>query len=207
WQARRPPRRWPPGPPAPPADAAGRRWRRGVSLARNEASLGWICGSSLTSSSSSGSCHVVSHGRCHCWLPPPLQAHRSSWVPLAVLEPGSSRHLPEAGLTSWPLLARHCWLAPPLQVHSSMRVPLAVLAPVMSMHLPRTCTVPLDSTVQAWLAPPLQSQIWILVPSAEDWPLSSTHLALLTPAVIGPVTPPPDPPTGVTDRLSNCSVW
>src|SRR2546430_17723994 len=58
---------------------------------------------------------------------------------------------------------------------------------------------------RAWWAPPLQSHIWILVPSAEDWPLSSTHLALLTPAVIGPVSPPLDPPTGVTDRLSNCS--
>ena len=63
-------------------------------------------------------------GRCHCWLLPPLQVHRTSWVPLAVLDPGSSRHLPEAGLTRVPLLACHCWFPPPLQSHSSIRVPL-----------------------------------------------------------------------------------
>src|SRR5579859_8028811 len=126
-------------------------------------------------------------GRCHCWLVPPLQSHRSSWVPLAVLEPGSSRHLPEAGLTRVPLLACHCWLAPPLQAHSSISVPLAVPAPVMSMHLPNTCSVPSEATVHCWLAPPLQSHISILVPLAVDCALSSTHLPELAPAVIGPV--------------------
>src|SRR5271155_3903093 len=120
----------------------------------------------------------------HFWLVPPLQVHRSSWVPLAVLEPGSSRHLPEAGLTSSPLLACHCWLAPPLHCHSSIKVPLAVLAPVMSRHLPKTCTFPLDATVHDWLAPPSQSQTWIFAPLAVDLALSSTHLALFTPEVI-----------------------
>src|ERR1039458_4497395 len=64
------------------------------------------------------------YGSCHCWLAPPLQLYRMSCVPFAVLEPGSSRHLPEAGLTSCPPLACHCWLAPPLQVHHSTSVPL-----------------------------------------------------------------------------------
>ena len=63
-------------------------------------------------------------GSCHRWLAPPLQVYKMSWVPLVVLEAGSSRHLPEAGLTSAPPLACHCWLAPPLQDHHSIRVPL-----------------------------------------------------------------------------------
>ena len=40
------------------------------------------------------------------------------WFPFAVLKFGSSRHLPEAGLTSEPLPPGcHTWLAPPLQNH------------------------------------------------------------------------------------------
>src|ERR1039458_4990714 len=44
--------------------------------------------------------------------------------PVGGVGPGSSRHLPEAGLTRVPLLACHCWFPPPLQSHSSIRVPL-----------------------------------------------------------------------------------
>src|ERR1700745_3369563 len=113
-----------------------------------------------------------------------------SWVRLAVLKLGSSRHLPEAGLTSCPLTACHCWLPPPLQVHSSTRVPLLKLAPVMSRQPPSMVTVPLLLTVQFCAAAlPSQSHIWTLVPLAPLPLLSSTHLAPLTPDVIGPVAP------------------
>jgi DNA-binding LacI/PurR family transcriptional regulator len=64
------------------------------------------------------------YGTVHFWLDAPLQLHIWSWVPFVVLPSGSSRHLPEAGLTSAPFSAVHCWLPPPLQVHSSTRVPL-----------------------------------------------------------------------------------
>src|SRR6476469_6166104 len=115
-----------------------------------------------------------------------------SWVPLAVLELGSSRHLPEAGLTSVPLVAVHCWLPPPLQVHSSTRVPLLKLAPVMSMQPPSMVRVPLVLTVQFCAAAlPSQSHICTLVPFAPLPLLSSTHLALFTPDTIVPVAPPP----------------
>src|ERR1022692_4182411 len=95
-----------------------------------------------------GSARQFVQGTDHCWLLPPLQVQRSSWVPCVVLNPGSSRHLPETGFTSSPFTASHCWLAPPLHVHSSMRAPLAVLPPVMSRQLPLIPTVPLDSIVQ-----------------------------------------------------------
>src|SRR5512146_3248816 len=108
-----------------------------------------------------------------------------SCVPFAVLKFGSSRHLPEAGLTSAPFVACHCWLLPPLQVHSSMRVPLLKLAPVMSMQPPAMVRVPLLLTVQFWAAAlPSQSHICTLVPLAPLPLLSSTHLLELTPAVI-----------------------
>jgi nucleotidyltransferase/DNA polymerase involved in DNA repair len=67
---------------------------------------------------------TADQGTLHCWLEPPLQVHRSSCVPSVVLNAGSSRHLPDTGLTISPLTAIHCWFAPPLQVHSSMSVPL-----------------------------------------------------------------------------------
>ena len=67
---------------------------------------------------------TAAYGIVHFWLDAPLQLHICSWVPLVVLPLGSSRHLPEVGLTRAPFWAFHCWLAPPLQVHSSTRVPL-----------------------------------------------------------------------------------
>src|SRR5690242_21160532 len=109
------------------------------------------------------------------------------------MEAGSSRHLPDAGLTSCPLTACHCWLEPPLQVHSSTRVPLLKLAPVMSMQPPSMVKVPLLLTVQFCAAAlPSQSHICTLVPLAPLPLLSSTHLAPLRPEVIGPVAPPPE---------------
>src|SRR6266545_3697899 len=79
---------------------------------------------------------LLGYGRRHCWFDPPLQAHRTSCVPLVVLRAGSSKHLPEAGLTNCPLTACHCWLPPPLQGHHSMSVPLAELFPVISRQPP-----------------------------------------------------------------------
>src|SRR5215831_18602762 len=115
-----------------------------------------------------------------------------SCVPLAVLLPGSSRHLPEAGLTSVPLTTCHCWFAPPLQVHHSMRVPLAVLFPVISRQPPSMVTVPLLLMVQLCAAAtPLQSNICTLLPGVAAALASSMHLAVLTPDTNGPVRVPP----------------
>src|ERR1700727_1565269 len=65
-------------------------------------------------------------GSAHCWLAPPLQVQISSWAPLVVLEAGSSRHLPEAGVPGVPFSAVQAWLLPPLQSQISTRDPLAV---------------------------------------------------------------------------------
>src|ERR1700733_13057149 len=89
----------------------------------------------------------------HCWLVPPLQVHRWSWVPLAVLEPGSSRHLPEAGLTRAPLVAFHCWLAPPLQSHIWILMPSAVDWPLSSTHLALSSSAVIGP-VEPLLGPP-----------------------------------------------------
>src|SRR5579863_4030893 len=81
---------------------------------------------------------VLLHGAGgdHCWFDPPLQVHRTSWVPLVVLKFGSSRHLPVAVFSSSPWVAVQTWLVPPLQVHHSISVPLAVPLPVMSRQPP-----------------------------------------------------------------------
>src|SRR6266536_96353 len=44
---------------------------------------------------------VLSEVRVHFWLVPPLHDQISIWVPLALLLPVTSRHLPDIGLTSW----------------------------------------------------------------------------------------------------------
>src|SRR3984885_2424984 len=113
-----------------------------------------------------------------------------SCVPFAVLELGSSRHIPECGFTISPLDASHCWLAPPLQVHHSIRVPLVYLAPVMSMQPPSMVRVPLLLTVQ-FCAPVLPSQVHIctLLPLAPLPLLLSPHSELLRPDTIVPVAP------------------
>ena len=82
---------------------------------------------------------------------------------------------------------------------------MAVPAPVMSMHEPLILMVPSVWMVQFCAAVPLQSHISILVPLALELELSSTHLAVLSPAMIGPVGVAG--PRAVTDRLSNWSVW
>src|SRR5271165_1291128 len=157
-------------------------------------------------SSALGRVRGQGQGTLHCWFDPPLQVHRSSWVPSAVLNAGSSRHLPEAGLTSSPLTASHCWLAPPVQVHSSISAPLAVLPPVMSRHWPLIPTVPLLSMVQVCEdALPLQSHSCTLVPGVLEPPLTSAHSAVSTPATIGPAGVAE--PARVTDRPLNWSVW
>ena len=146
------------------------------------------------------------YGTLHCWLAPPLQAHRSSWVPSVLLNAGSSRQPPEAGLTSSPLTAIHCWLAPPLQVHSSISVPLAWLAPVTSRHWPLMPMVPLLSIVHCCeVALSLQSHICTLVPGAAEPALSSMHSAVSSPAMTSPVGVAE--PTRVVDRSLNWSVW
>src|SRR2546421_10334803 len=107
-------------------------------------------------------------GIAHCWFEPPLQSQISSCVPFVTLNPGSSRHRPDTGLTSIPFTGSHCWLAPPLQVHSSTRVPLPVPAPVTSMHEPLIRMVPSAWMVQVCAAVPLQAHISILVPLAPE---------------------------------------
>src|ERR1700749_618564 len=113
-----------------------------------------------------------------------------SCVPFAVLEAGSSRHIPECGLTISPLDASHCWLAPPLQVHSSIRVLLTYLAPVMSMQPPSIVSVPLLLTVQ-FCTPvlPSQAHIWTLLPGVLPALLLSAQSLAPPPATIVPVAP------------------
>src|SRR5882757_10998117 len=117
-----------------------------------------------------------------------------SCVPFAVLEPGSSRHIPECGFTISPLDACHCWLAPPLQVHHSTRVPLVYLAPVMSMQPPSMVRVPLLLAVQ-FCAPVLPSHVHIctLLPLVPLALLLSTQSLLSSPATIVPVAPDEPP--------------
>src|ERR1700730_13615207 len=117
-----------------------------------------------------------------------------SCVPFAVLDLGSSRHIPECGFTISPLDASHCWLAPPLQVHHSIRVPLLLLAPVMSMQPPSIVSVPLLFTVQFCAAVlPSHVQICTLLPLVPLPLLLSAHSALLRPDTMGPVAPVPPP--------------
>src|SRR5947209_20156151 len=107
------------------------------------------------------------------------------------MELGSSRHLPEAGLTSCPLTACHCWLEPPLQVHNSTRVPLLKLAPVMSTQPPSMLRVLLVLTIQFWTPALLsKSHICNLLPFAPLALLLFTSLALLTPDSVVLIAPP-----------------
>src|SRR3569833_989134 len=147
-------------------------------------------------------------GRVHLWLAPPLQSQISSWVPLALPEPGTSRQRPDWTLFRVPSdCGVHCWLVPPLQSHRSMSVPLAVPWPVTSTHLPadppsRSWPLPHH---HVWAAPPLQSQSWILVPLVVEPPSSSTHLPA-RPDLTGPMCCGEAVP-GVRAKLSNWSVW
>src|ERR1700735_1481508 len=121
-----------------------------------------------------------------------------SCVPSSVLEPGSSRHMPEVGLTSSLVpSASHCWLAPPLHGHHSTSVPSVYLAPVMSRQSPSMVSVPLLLTVQFCAAVlPSHAHICTLLPSVALALLLSTQSELSSPATIVPVAPLPllDPP-------------
>src|SRR6185503_5783118 len=77
----------------------------------------------------------------HCWLVPPLQAHRTIFVPFAVAAPVASTHNPDCTPVIVPLaLTFHCWLAWPLQSQMITRVPLVRPWPFASRHLvPYTC--------------------------------------------------------------------
>src|SRR4051794_11370268 len=92
----------------------------------------------------------------HCWFAAAVQVHRTTWVPLAVALPLTSRQRPDWALLIVPLEFRfHRWLAPPWQSHSCALAPAVALVGE-SRHLPRDCRVwPLR--VQRWLAAPLQS--------------------------------------------------
>ncbi len=68
-------------------------------------------------------------GSFHDWLAPPEQDQIWAWVPGAVDQPVSSRHLPDAGFSSAPLdCGCQTWAPVPLQSYRSTVVPLAVPA-------------------------------------------------------------------------------
>src|SRR6202044_1820127 len=92
------------------------------------------------------------YGSCHFWLAPPLQSQIWTWVPGVVDEFGSSRHLPDCGVSSEPLDCGMKTCAPVLlQSYRSTVVPSAVPPPLMSRHLPRTRSVlPASTTVHCW---------------------------------------------------------
>src|SRR6185437_8011209 len=54
-------------------------------------------------------------GTVHRWLAPPVQDQICSGVPSADDGPVASRHLPDGGFTSCPLLTLHCCAPVPLQ--------------------------------------------------------------------------------------------
>src|SRR4051795_11856797 len=95
----------------------------------------------------------------HCWLAPPLQAQRMSFVPLAVPAPLASRQSPDCTPVMVPLaLTFHCWLVWPLQSQMITWVPLVVPLPLASRHLlPYTCSWLPGVWVHRWLVRPLQS--------------------------------------------------
>src|SRR5690349_16341845 len=75
-------------------------------------------------------------GESHCWLIPPWQSQRMTFVPLAVPCALASRQRPECTPEMVPpALTFHCWLACPLQSQMMTGVPLAVPCPEASRHL------------------------------------------------------------------------
>src|SRR4051812_20477849 len=100
-----------------------------------------------------------------------------NWVPLLLLDAGSSRHLPDLGLRSVPLdCGCHTWLAAPVQVHTTTAEWFDRPSPPMFMHLPSARRVPSDPRVHCCAPVPLQSHSWTAVPSAVfEWS-TSTHL-------------------------------
>src|SRR5260370_6346687 len=139
------------------------------------------------------------YGSLHGWLDVPRQSRIWSGVRLALLLLVVSRHLPDARLTSCPLVcACQVCVAAAVQADRCGLVPLA--EPVTSRHPPRALTVPSVPIVQVWAALPLQVSNWIPPPAV---PLTSAHLP--TRPVIRPLPPPAGgpafstrtPPTGL----------
>src|SRR6516225_4096647 len=59
-------------------------------------------------------------------------------LPLVVLPPASSRHLPGTPLATGPAGSVHAWSGAPSQVETVTVVPLAVAAPGSARHMPVT---------------------------------------------------------------------
>src|SRR5438876_1027880 len=72
-------------------------------------------------------------------LLPPWQVHSSTWVPLAVAAPVTSRQSPDWTPVIVPsVLSCHCWFEPPLQSQITTFVPAVVPLLLASRHLPST---------------------------------------------------------------------
>src|SRR5216684_1329975 len=95
----------------------------------------------------------------HCWAPVVLQDSRSTGEPLAVPEPGMSRHLPEKRSVPSGCTVQFCAACP---LHDAMTtgLPSAVLAPWSFRHMPGTSdTTGPAGRVHFWLTLPLQEEI------------------------------------------------
>src|SRR6185437_2689091 len=101
-------------------------------------------------------------GMSHTCAPVLLQVQMCSWVPLVVVEFGSSRHSPEFGFISRGLLlvsnpTTHCSSRLPAQVESCTSVPLAVTLspPLMARHIPPAMSVPSECSAHGITGPVL----------------------------------------------------
>src|SRR5882757_3484979 len=127
-------------------------------------------------------------GRVHFCHACPLQVKISSWVLLVLVPAGSSRHLPDSGLTRARVeeLYLHCCAPVPLQAHNCTLVRSAVPLAATSRHLPNARRVPSPGTVHFCAAVPLHVKMSTWVPFAVCCWYTSTHLPA-TPDVTGPV--------------------
>ena len=133
-------------------------------------------------------------GRSQCsfaWLVELAQGSITGWVPLAALAAGTSRHLPDCGLTSWASVAACQTWEPSSELHgsSSSLAPLAVLLPTVCRHLPPVLSVPSWTTVQRWFDLPVQLHRLMRVPLAVLPDGSSRHLPLPPICLICPAVP------------------
>src|SRR5450755_1087495 len=119
----------------------------------------------------------------------------STWTPLVLTLPGSSRHLPVSGLNSVPSDREiHCCASWPSQLQRSTGFLLAAASPWLSRHLPAIWMVSSASTVHS-CEPllPLQAQMSTVLPSVVK-PLRLSRqipvgcvLGAVTPEMISPV--------------------
>src|SRR4051812_18521496 len=124
-------------------------------------------------------------GAFHFWALVPLQVQICSWVPLPVLDPGSSRQKPVSWLIKLsfgpryhccheaPRQSESCALAPGNGVWASSAWNSVVLA---VRHLPKTRRLPSGYPVHCCDGEPMQSHIWMCVPFAVRPWSSSMHL-------------------------------